>query len=80
MTRSDLPTLDDKLSDVFDELENPHARNLLMVTLGVTFKEDELLARGLGITMGDLHRARVEIREKIDLWNRAQNVVREKTR
>lgn len=80
MTKPALPTLDDKLSDVFDELENPHARNLLMVTLGVTFKEDELLARGLGITMAELHRARVEIREKIDLWNRAQNMVREKTR
>lgn len=74
------PTLDEKLSDVFDELENPHSRTLLMVTLGVSLKEDELLARGLGITMGELHRARKEIREKIDLWNRAQNVVREKTR
>lgn len=34
------PTLDEKLSDVFDELENPHSRTLLMVTLGVSLKED----------------------------------------
>lgn len=66
----------DKMDEILEGLESDAAKRLLLVTLGITLKEDAILALGLELEVDELKAARAQISDAIDRWNRSSEATR----